>query len=136
MSSLALMLLAIGILPQVGIASALIAAFFTLFFIVSTLVYMTRDDCTRANQAMQTEWYPKWMKRLIAAMVIPFFIAAMMPSKETLVLVAAAEVGQRIVNSDRVTQVLDPSIGLLRSYIEAETISVQKRIEDLRKEKK
>lgn len=48
-------------------------------------------------------------------------IVTVLPSKNTVMLIAASEVGQRLVTSERVVDVVDPSLDLLKTWIKKET---------------
>lgn len=53
-------------------------------------------------------------------------IASFLPSKNTVMLIAASEVGQRLVTSQQVVDVVDPSIELLKTWIKKETEALKK----------
>lgn len=48
-------------------------------------------------------------------------IATVLPSKNTVLLIAASELGQRLVTSEQVADVVDPSLDLLKTWIKKET---------------
>lgn len=48
-------------------------------------------------------------------------LAVFLPSKNTVMLIAASELGQRLVTSQQVVDVIDPSIELLKTWIKKET---------------
>jgi hypothetical protein len=58
------------------------------------------------------------------------------PSKKTVILIAASEIGERVVTNkqftDKVGSVVDPSIELLQTYIQKETLSIQKDIDSIK----
>jgi|SRR3972149_738005 len=66
-------------------------------------------------------WAKKWTRRaqvsLLAA--IPLFVV--IPSKQTVLLVAGSEIGERLISSDAVKSVADPGAELLREWIKTET---------------
>lgn len=53
-------------------------------------------------------------------------IASFLPTKNTVMLIAASEVGQRLVTSQQVVDVVDPSIELLKTWIKKETEALKK----------
>jgi len=48
-------------------------------------------------------------------------IATVLPSKNTVLLITASELGQRLVTSEQVADVVDPSLDLLKTWIKKET---------------
>lgn len=48
-------------------------------------------------------------------------IATFLPSKNTVMLIAASEIGERLVTSQQVVDVVDPSLDLLKTWIKKET---------------
>lgn len=62
-----------------------------------------------------------WLK-----IIIPVSICwAIIPTKETMLLIAASEVGEKIVTSEKITSVVDPSVTLLKTWIEKQTQDIQ-----------
>jgi hypothetical protein len=53
-------------------------------------------------------------------------IASILPSKNTVMLIAASELGQRLVTSQQVVDVVDPSIELLKTWIKKESEAMKK----------
>ncbi len=58
----------------------------------------------------------KW----VCVPVLCFFIAAIIPDRRTMYLIAASEIGERVVQSEKVQSVFDPSIDLLKNWIKSE----------------
>ena len=55
-------------------------------------------------------------------------IAAIMPSRQTVLLIAASEIGEQVVNHQRIIGVLDPSIELLQTWIQQQTASIRQEM--------
>lgn len=53
-------------------------------------------------------------------------IASFLPTKNTVMLIAASELGQRLVTNQQVVDVVDPSIELLKTWIKKETEALKK----------
>lgn len=56
-------------------------------------------------------------------------IAAMIPSRQTMILIAASQIGEKIVTNERVTSVVDPSIDLLKAWMVSETQKIKESME-------
>lgn len=54
------------------------------------------------------------------------------PSQTTMILIAASEVGEKVVSNDKVVKTVDPAIELLQTWIEAET---KRQLESLSEKK-
>lgn len=68
---------------------------------------------------------------------VGMFFHLVIPTKQTMVMIAAAEVGQRILASEqasivgnRAVQILDPATNLLKIYIEKELVKQKKELSD------
>ena len=48
-------------------------------------------------------------------------IAVFLPNRNTVMLIAASEIGERLVTSQQVVDVVDPSLDLLKTWIKKET---------------
>jgi len=69
-------------------------------------------------------------------------LASIIPNRETVLLIAASEIGDRVMNSekmakvgDRVGSVVDPGIDLLKTWIEQQTQTIKKSMEPIAKTK-
>ena len=68
----------------------------------------------------------KWAKRLAGIVVFSIVLQIVIPTKQTMIMVAASEVGDKVVKSEKMQQILDPSIDLLQQWIKNE-LAVQKK---------
>ena len=116
----------------------------TVIFGIVTLALLNETDaCRRSNP-------PEWTAnrrvvrknmlgvatKLLACGILIGLLSAIVPSRQTVLLIAASEIGERVVNSekmarvgDRMTAVIDPSIDLLNTYIKKEVASLHAQIE-------
>jgi hypothetical protein len=109
------------------------------------------SHCIRTDRSAHSHSYPiplnfpdtKWEERasvvrkqskfflkLFITLAFVFSILwAVIPSKNTIILIGASEFGERIINSESVTGIVDPSMNLLKVWIEQQTnaINQQKR---------
>lgn len=58
--------------------------------------------------------------------------AALVPSRQTVLLIAASEMGEQVLNHPRVNQVVDPGLELLTTWMQAETRALRRSMEDRR----
>ncbi len=63
---------------------------------------------------------PFSVKQLIAAWFVLAFIGIVTPSRSTVILIASSEYGEKILNNPKINQIVDPSIDLLKIWIEKE----------------
>lgn len=56
-------------------------------------------------------------------------VSALMPSHRTMMLIASSEMGERLLNNDKVTSIIDPSVELLRTYIQKELEKTKAELE-------
>lgn len=60
-------------------------------------------------------------KGCVVALVVMGTVFIITPSRQTLLLIAGSEIGERVVKSDQVTSVVNPGLDLLKSWIAKET---------------
>lgn len=65
-----------------------------------------------------------WM--FFCGMTLAGTFAAIMPSRQTVLLIAASQIGEQVVNHQRVQTVIDPSIELLQTWIAQQTASIRR----------
>jgi hypothetical protein len=75
---------------------------------------------------------PFSVRQLIAAWFVLAFIGIVTPSRSTVILIASSEYGEKILNNPKITEVVDPSIDLLKTWIEKEK---KELIEDSKEKK-
>lgn len=81
------------------------------------------EDKEETQNRIDEEW--RWFGRVTVIMGFFFLlftaIAILLPSRTTLILIAASEFGEKIVTSERVVGIVDPSVELLKAWIESQT---------------
>lgn len=80
------------------------------------------------DEARREVWrgYRGSWKPYVAASVALFMLSALLPSRQTLLLIAGSEIGERVATSDAVKGVVDPGVDLLKSWIKKETDKIKK----------
>lgn len=106
----------IGFLLLIGFSSAVIILF---AWILMADHYGFKPAC---------DFYKPWLARWLVPMSIITIIHVVLPSRETAILIASSEVGEKIVTSDKVSTVVDPGVKLLKTWIEKETNDLQSSI--------
>lgn len=73
-----------------------------------------------------------WGKRVIIFASLATFIgiiSSLIPNRQTVLLIAASEMGEKVLNHPKVEQVVDPSIELITTWMKNETAEIKKRME-------
>jgi len=68
------------------------------------------------------------MRLALSGMIATGLVAGLIPNKQTVLMIAASEIGERAMSSTQVAGVVDPSIDLLKTWI-------AKTTEDLKRQK-
>ena len=66
-------------------------------------------------------------RQAMPAGIVVGLIAGFMPGRQTVMMIAASEIGQRAVNSASVAGVVDPSLELLKTWIAKTTAEMKKQ---------
>lgn len=72
-----------------------------------------------------------WRKRALKFAVLAFSIGIIngfIPNRSTVLLIAASEMGEKVLNHPKVEQVVDPSIDLITSWMKNETAEIKKKM--------
>ena len=64
-----------------------------------------------------------------AAMTIVGITTSLIPNRQTVLLIAASEIGERVMTHQRVQDVVDPSINLLQTWIQQQTQQIQQQMQ-------
>jgi len=72
-------------------------------------------------------------KKLFAAFLILVTINIIIPSRRTIILIASSQYGEMVLNNPKINEIVDPSIDLLKTWIEKEKHNLLK--DEQRKDK-
>lgn len=91
-----------------------------LIFIVWACAGAFTSGIEEKETKIMTTWKAAFRKAMIP-MVIAVFVVAVIPSRQTMLLIAGSEMGERIVKSDAVKDIVNPGADLLKAWIKDET---------------
>ncbi len=134
MNSLSWLIYAIHLFGNLGALLATLAfASFGILAIVTICRLVGNNDRiekygTRGAERAAINAEIKDTNKAIARMALKFvwipvvlgLIASVIPDRRTMYLIAASEIGERVVTSEKVVGVFDPSIDLLKNWIKSE----------------
>lgn len=67
----------------------------------------------------------KFQKYSTICVVVFALLSTVIPNRQTLILIAASEVGEKVYQSDKVKSIIDPSVELLQEWIKKELTSLK-----------
>lgn len=140
MNSLSLLIYFAGVVGNLASFLSLITLLLILAMIGSIIFWVIYHDETDSS------WRPLkddalvecrktrdlWRKRVLNFALLAIFIGtinAIMPSRQTVLLIAASEMGEKVLNNEKVGQVIDPSIDLITTWMKNETAEIKKKME-------
>ena len=101
------------------------AGFLTFLAVISgvgTLISMVGSWVAKENNREDVaDGMRQWFRRLLPSWLAISLLAIIAPNRETMMLIAASEMGQRLVQSQQVQGIADPSLELLRTWIQRTT---------------
>lgn len=112
-----------------GIA-AVIATFTAIVNVFETDQYNRRysDDIITSKRSLKKSAFKIAITAFIC-MIIAGSTSSLLPSRQTVLLIAASEIGERVVTSERAQSVIDPSIDLLKTWMQRETQIIQQQMQ-------
>ncbi len=113
-----------------GAGSVITGAIFIITRIVASETHRKQDE--RADNLALSNSFRKFFIIFITLFTVVGCIANLVPDRRTMIMIASSEVGEKVINSEGVQKVIDPSIDLLKTYMEKEMLSVQKEIKRLK----
>lgn len=118
MNSLSLLIILANLSERLEIVTFIFGAALGIYFLVSFVLY----DISYSGEKYQ-------YKKILIGFGVLVAMIALNPGKQAILMVAASEYGGNLVTSDRVTNVIDPSMEYLAEWIKSQT-------EHLKKDKK
>lgn len=80
---------------------------------------LPEDELNSRREARKKAWRYMWL--FLGIMTCSGITASVIPERQTVLLIAASEMGERVLNHPRVDQVVDPGIELLTTWMRTET---------------
>ena len=75
----------------------------------------------------------RWFWGFITLMIFMGSAAALVPSRQTVLLIAASQMGEQVLNHPRINQVMDPGLELLTTWMQKETADLRRAQEPARR---
>lgn len=115
------------ILPNIASAAtggvAIICAFWVIYAIVASIMYSdatdmyakTSDEYKRASAYYSERKYlpPKWLVFVTIALLS---ISILIPSKQTIYMIAGSELGEMVIQTDEAREIYEDIQSVIRSY--------------------
>lgn len=137
MNNLSILIYLSGVTGTLASFLTFVTIVFGLLGVVCLIVWLVAHDETDAShrrlegealagrrETRKSSW--KWFWRFCGLFVFVGSLASFVPSRQTVLLIAASEMGERVLNHERVNQVIDPGIDLLKTWMEKEKLDLQK----------
>lgn len=81
-------------------------------------VFVTNQYALRKED--QIDQMPFTAKQMIFVWLLVCAIGVVVPSRQTVILIASSEYGEKILKNPKINEIIDPSIDLLKTWIEKE----------------
>jgi len=118
MNNLSYLIYLAGVINNIGNTVGGISTIATLAAIVSSIAYVLSVIFAGDRTAdVATPLAAKTMKISIPLAVVVSFLFAIIPNRQTVMLIATSEVGDQLIANEKVNGVIDPSIELLKAWI-------------------
>ena len=140
MNSLSLLIYLSGVTGTLAGFLTFVAVVFGILGLITLVIWLVLHDETDSNhrpldgealagrrETRKNSW--KWFWRFCGLFVFVGSLASFVPSRQTVLLIAASEMGERVLNHERVNQVIDPGIDLLKTWMEKEKLDLQKSMQ-------
>ncbi len=140
MNNLSLLIYFAGAVNSIGSFLTLITVLLTLAMIGSIIFWVVYHDETDSAWRTYTgdalvecrKTRELWRKRTIKFALLAGFtglICNFIPTRQTVLLIAGSEMGEKVLNSEKVTNVVDPGIELITTWMKNETAEIKKKME-------
>ncbi len=118
MNSLSWLVYGMQVFTNLGVLLAIVGGFVCVWLLFWGFCALCNDD---QKAPLSITHFVKRFKQLIWVPVVCFTMLIFMPNERTMYLIAASEVGDRIVNSQKVQSIVDPGSEYLKTWLKKET---------------
>ena len=110
-----------------GVAGILLAGCIIARFVTAIV---SSDEATNDATVANKFWeiIRPWFRTIIIVFFVLQIGARTIPDRQTVLLIAASEIGQRMLESKEVKDVVNPSVELLTTWMKKETMGLQEEI--------
>jgi formate hydrogenlyase subunit 3/multisubunit Na+/H+ antiporter MnhD subunit len=140
MNNLSWMIYLAGVSESLSGFFVFITVIFAILTAIATIVSVVNaveTDAYNRRYSDNTLTYKRSLKKSAFKIAITAFIcmiiagstSALLPSRQTVLLIAASEIGERVVTSERAQSVIDPSVDLLKTWMQRETQIIQQQMQ-------
>lgn len=139
MNSLSFLIYLSGVTGSMSGFLTFLASVFAIMAIISAVVWVIMHDQTDQygnmvndkslvyrNDMRKHSW--RWFWVFMMLCVFSGSMRALTPSRQTVLLIAASEMGEKALNHPRVQTVMDPGIELLTTWMAKETQDLKKHL--------
>lgn len=133
MTSLSWLIYWIGTLDSINGVLFFGAIITTICMIPLIITYFTKEfaGCFYGNmkeEDKRNQWRAMW--KTLAKLLIPLWVASIVlnifvPTRQTVLLIAGAEIAQTVVQSEAVQSVVNPGVDLLKAWMAKETANLK-----------
>jgi quinol-cytochrome oxidoreductase complex cytochrome b subunit len=88
---------------------------------------LPEDDLVSQREVRKKSWRYMWIFMIL--MIMSGLTASMVPNRQTVLLIAASQMGEQVLNHPRINQVVDPGIELLTTWMQKETADLRRASE-------
>ena len=138
MNNLSLLIYLAGVTGSIGSFLVFVAVLFGFGIAVCGVVWVVSLDATNfrtveyANHVKTHSW--RWLWAFLALMIFTGSASALVPSRQTVLLIAGSEMGERVLNHPKFNQVVDPGLELVTTWMQKETAEIRKSMEPAKKQ--
>lgn len=120
----------IGVVDSVGFVLGLFAFIsvisFLFFMVIYVLARVIDPEEWKGEVPFSQELVRGTAVKMIGLSLFIILLDVALPTRQTMILVAGSEIGERVVKSEQVKGIIDPATDLLKTWIEKETARFKK----------
>jgi hypothetical protein len=121
MNNLSWLLYAVDVLDNLNILTRLVDVLGGIVFLGLTFAYAVNSEGSDTEKKGRTlKAIAKWLKVDATVVIVAVILSVIVPSKQTVLLIAASEVGERVLTNEKVTSIIDPSVEYLQTWVKHE----------------
>jgi hypothetical protein len=120
MNELSWLIYLASVFNNIGIFFTIMGLLFVSAFIISCIVVAaSREDKSNYNK-IELKPYREEIKSLYKVLyigLVAIFFGCVIPSRETVLLITASEISEKVLTSEKVNGIIDPTLDLIKQRI-------------------
>jgi hypothetical protein len=137
-NNLSLLIYLAGVTGNLSNFLTFVTVVFGILGVICVIVWLVSLDTSNFSSSSYAEHVKKhswrWSWAFLSLMIFTGSVSALTPTRQTVLLIAGSEMGERVLNHPKFNQVVDPGLELVTTWMQKETAEIRRSMDPTKKQ--